>query len=324
MDVLAAYREVGTLPGSGRDLRHDPQDRQADRRAPRGRRGAAAGAKGRGPQLRRGAPSWSRRRSTRHAGRISAKRLLPAARAAGYAGSARNFRRLVAEVKAAVAAGQSPRPPPGGVDPGRHAGHRLGRARAALHVFCAVLAWSRVRFVRFAADEKAATTLALLAECFETLGGVPEDRAGRSDGLPEGRGGRQRGGPDPGLCPLRHRTTGSGRTSATAADPESKGIVENLVGYAKRDLIGPGRAPVAGRPRRGATPRPRRGATRSTPRCIPRSARCPPNGWPPSVELLGALPSLRPRARAEADHPQGRPAVLCAVRLGPLLGARTG
>ena len=32
-------------------------------------------------------------------GRISAKRLLPAAKAAGYAGSARNFRRLVAEAK---------------------------------------------------------------------------------------------------------------------------------------------------------------------------------------------------------------------------------
>ena len=37
-------------------------------------------------------------------GRISAKRLLPAARAAGYAGSARNFRRLVAEAKQDVAA----------------------------------------------------------------------------------------------------------------------------------------------------------------------------------------------------------------------------
>lgn len=43
----------------------------------------------------------------------------------------------------------------------------------ALHVFCAVLAWSRVRFVRFARDETAATTLGLLAECFEQLGGVP-------------------------------------------------------------------------------------------------------------------------------------------------------
>src|SRR3977135_2957810 len=34
-------------------------------------------------------------------GRISAKRLLPTARAAGYSGSARNFRRAVAEAKAA-------------------------------------------------------------------------------------------------------------------------------------------------------------------------------------------------------------------------------
>jgi hypothetical protein len=38
-------------------------------------------------------------------------------------------------------------------------------------VFCAVVAWSRVRFVRFAADERAGPTLAMLAECFEVLGG---------------------------------------------------------------------------------------------------------------------------------------------------------
>jgi transposase len=43
-----------------------------------------------------------------------------------------------------------------------------------LHVFCAVLAWSRVRFVRFADNERAETTLALLAECFESIGGVPK------------------------------------------------------------------------------------------------------------------------------------------------------
>ena len=41
-------------------------------------------------------------------------------------------------------------------------------------MFCAVLAWSRWRFVRLAAGEKAATTMALLAECFEALGGVPK------------------------------------------------------------------------------------------------------------------------------------------------------
>ena len=44
-----------------------------------------------------------------------------------------------------------------------------------------------------------------------------------------------------------------------AADPESKGIVENLVGYAKRDLIVP-QAPFTGLPRR--TPRPASGAPR--------------------------------------------------------------
>jgi hypothetical protein len=41
------------------------------------------------------------KRVTDTLGRISAKRLLPAARAAGYGGSARNFRRLVADAKSA-------------------------------------------------------------------------------------------------------------------------------------------------------------------------------------------------------------------------------
>jgi hypothetical protein len=41
-------------------------------------------------------------------------------------------------------------------------------------VFCAVLAWSRWGFVRFAADERSDTTLAMLAEGFEALGGVPK------------------------------------------------------------------------------------------------------------------------------------------------------
>ena len=62
-----------------------------------------------------------------------------------------------------------------------------------LHVFCAVLAWSRVRFVRFADNERADTTLALLAECFEHSGRGPRGGAGRPDGLPEGRGGREQG-----------------------------------------------------------------------------------------------------------------------------------
>jgi len=56
--------------------------------------------------------------------------------------------------------------------PGEHLVIDWG-SEGGLRVFCAVLAWCRFRFVRFAADERAATTLALLAECFEVLGGVP-------------------------------------------------------------------------------------------------------------------------------------------------------
>ena len=108
-------------------------------------------------------------------GKMTAKRLLPIARAAGYSGSARNFRRLVSEVRKAyrVEQGRHQRRPaiwvPGAtvvIDWGTIAG-------TDVHVFCAVLAWARVRFIRFARDEKAVTTFAFLAECFEQLGGVP-------------------------------------------------------------------------------------------------------------------------------------------------------
>jgi len=105
-------------------------------------------------------------------GRISAKRLLPEARADGYAGSARNFRRLVAEAKAKWHAGEHRGRRPAVWTPGETLVIDWG-VEHGLHVFCAVAAWSRWRFVRFAVDERAETTLGLLAECFEALGGVP-------------------------------------------------------------------------------------------------------------------------------------------------------
>jgi len=45
---------------------------------------------------------------------------------------------------------------------------------AGVHVLCAVSAWARFRFVRFAAHKKAATTLTLSAEYFEALGRLPK------------------------------------------------------------------------------------------------------------------------------------------------------
>lgn len=41
-------------------------------------------------------------------------------------------------------------------------------------VICTAMDWSRCRFVRVARDQTASTTLLLLAECFETAGGVPK------------------------------------------------------------------------------------------------------------------------------------------------------
>jgi transposase len=170
------------------------------------------------------------------AGRISAKRLLPVARVAGYAGSARNLRRAVAAAKAAWRRARRVYRPwlPA---PGEHLVVDWA-TEAGLELFCAVLAWSRYRFVRFATDQTRATTLALLAECFEELGGVPgvvlTDRMGcLKAGVvanavvphPEYVQFAAHYGFRPDFC--------------EAADPESKGVVEALAGYAQRDLLVP-------------------------------------------------------------------------------------
>jgi transposase len=172
-------------------------------------------------------------------GRGEAKRLLPIARAAGYAGSERNFRRLVAEVKRQVRGeiGRHQRRPAVWV-PGETLVMDWGQLASGLLVFCAVLAWSRVRFVRVARDQTAATTLALLAECFEQLGGVPAkvltDRMGCL------KGGTVAGVMIPTPDFVRFATHYRFVPDfCHPGDPESKGIVENLVGYAQRDIVWP-------------------------------------------------------------------------------------
>lgn len=177
------------------------------------------------------------------AGKISAKRLLPTARAAGYTGSDRNFRRLVAAAKhqwrlgQARAGGRRPAVWSPGEVLAIDWGEEIIGGRK-VHVFCAVLAWSRFRFVRFAADEQQATTLAMLAECFEVLGGVPKvvlaDRMGCL------KGGVVANVVVPAPDYVRFATHYRFRPDfCHGADPESKGIVENLVGYAKDDLLVP-------------------------------------------------------------------------------------
>jgi transposase len=47
------------------------------------------------------------------------------------------------------------------------------QAAPGLFLFCAVLAFSRWRFVAFATDQRASTSLALIAEACNVIGGVP-------------------------------------------------------------------------------------------------------------------------------------------------------
>src|SRR5207245_11486622 len=68
-------------------------------------------------------------------GRISAKRLLPAARVAGYAGSDRNFRRLVAPAKEAWRAEHRRGRRPAVWSPGEYLVIDWGSA-GGLHVLC--------------------------------------------------------------------------------------------------------------------------------------------------------------------------------------------
>jgi transposase len=235
MDIIAAYREVGTFRGAAEIT--GTTHKTVRRVIARQESGGVVPA--RVPRVHNydGVAELVAARVKATSGRISAKRLLPAARAAGYAGSARNFRRLVAERKRLWREGHHRGRRPAVWSPGEHLVIDWG-ADGGLHVFCAVLAWSRVRFVRFAADERSETTLAMLAECFEVLGGVPgtvlADRMGCLKGgvvanlvVPTAEYVRFAGhyGFKPDFC--------------EAADPESKGIVENLVGYAKADLMVP-------------------------------------------------------------------------------------
>ena len=235
MDIVAAYQQVGTYRGAAAmcGTTHKTVRRIIER--------AEAGGKSpdrvpRGHNYDLVAELVADRVGATK-GRISAKRLLPVAKVAGYAGSARNLRRLVAEAKRAWRRDNHRGRRPAVQSPGEVLAIDWG-STGPLHVFCAVLAWSRFRFVRFAGNERSETTLAMLAECFEELGGVPKvvlaDRMGCL------KGGVIANKVVPTAEYVRFATHYSFRPDwCEAADPESKGIVENLVGYAKRDLIVP-------------------------------------------------------------------------------------
>jgi transposase len=233
LDILSAYRELGSYRAAAAlcGTTHRTVQRVVERR---GRPPVEQPVRPRNTDPL-AALLTERIRATD--GRISAKRLLPAARAAGYTGSARNLRRAVAIAKAAWRTERRVYRPWQPV-PGEHLAIDWGM-EDGLHVFCAVLPWSRVRFVRFAADETQATTLRMLAECFETLGGVPAVVLADRMGCLKGGVVANVVVPAPGYLAFAAHY-GFRPDFCEAADPESKGVVENLVGYAKTDLMIPG------------------------------------------------------------------------------------
>ncbi len=232
LDVITAYREVGTYRGTAEmcGVTHKTVKRiiEADQAA------AERVARRRNYESVR---TLVTAKVELTKGKLSAKRLLPEATASGYEGSARNFRRLVAQEKTryrqrqAIAGSRRPAI----WSPGGHLVIDWG-VQNGLHVFCAVLAWSRVRFVRFADNERAETTLSMLAECFQILGGVPKVVLADRMGCLKGGVVADMVVPTPDY--VRFATHYRFRPDfCHARDPESKGIVENLVGYAKRDLM---------------------------------------------------------------------------------------
>ena len=99
MDMHAAYREVGSYRAAADICGTTPKTvKRSIQTAERAESGSVPG------EVRHnydGVADVVAETVARTKGRITAKRLLPVARAAGYTGSARNFRRLVAEAKVA-------------------------------------------------------------------------------------------------------------------------------------------------------------------------------------------------------------------------------
>jgi transposase len=246
MDIISAYQQVGSYRGAAEICGTTPKT--VKRVVRRFEGGDTAPPRAERVRNYDAVIDLVTERVAKSAGRMSAKRMLPIARAAGYQGSARNFRRLVAEAKTLWRNEHHRGRRPAVWSPGEYLVIDWAQAAPGLFLFCAVLAFSRWRFVAFATDQKASTTLALIAETFGAIGGVPArvlaDRMACLKGgvvanvvIPTAEYVRLAGhyGFAPDFC--------------HASDPESKGIVENLCGYAQRDLAVPllTEAAIAGR-----------------------------------------------------------------------------
>ena len=239
MDIISAYYELGSYRGAAdrcgtthRTVKKIIDKHEADQAgvppAPRAQR----------PHNYDAVAELVTERVEKSQGRISAKRLLPVARAAGYEGSGRNFRRLVAQSKAVWRSHNHSGRRPAVWSPGEYLVIDWTQAAPGLFLFCAVLAFSRWRFVRFATDQKASTTLALIAEAMAAIGGVPARVLADRMACLKGGVVANVVVPTPDYVRVASHY-GFAPDFCHANDPQSKGIVENLCGYAQRDLAVP-------------------------------------------------------------------------------------
>lgn len=293
MEIMDAYEAVGSYRGAAALCGTTPKTvKRVVARVRRGQVGRQPAPPR--PRTTDGVQALIAERVRRSDGRISAKRLLPVAQAAGYGGSARSFRRAVAQAKAEWQ-GRRRTYRPWVPTPGEHLVVDYTPV-GSWRLFGAVLAWSRYRFVRFAADETRGTTLGLLAACLEELGGVPAvvltDRMGclragvvANVVVPHPDYVRFAGhyGFRPDFCEAR--------------DPESKGVVEALMGYAQGDLLVPALASGGWADLAAANAAARRWCHEVNGRIHSEIAAVPGERLITERTLLRPLPALRPPLR---------------------------
>jgi transposase len=320
MDIISAYQQVGSYRGAAELC--NTTHRTVKKVVEKFEAGDAAPSRAERAHNYDAVAELVTERIAKSQGRMSAKRMLPIARAAGYEGSARNFRRLVAEAKLLWRNEHHRGRRPAVWSPGEYLVIDWAQAAPGLFLFCAVLAFSRWRFVAFATDQKASTTLALIAEAFGAIGGVPArvlaDRMACLKGgvvanvvIPTAEyvrlASHYRFAPD--FC--------------HASDPESKGIVENLCGYAQRDLAVPllTEAAITGLPvdLRAANAAARAWCAEVNALMHSEICAVPDERLIVERELLQPLPSLRLQLGAAVGDPQGRPTLVHSVRISPVL-----
>ena len=113
MDIISAYQQVGSYRAAADLCGTTPKT--VKRVVERFESGEGASPRAERAHNYDAVAELVAERVKKSEGRMSAKRMLPIARAAGYDGSARNFRRLVARGESVVAQRTSSRSPTGGV-----------------------------------------------------------------------------------------------------------------------------------------------------------------------------------------------------------------